>query len=133
MATTEDDILMELSIKEMLMWFKGILIFNHEERKTKEGIVHCILCDGPVPEIEFLHQVGQSKRQAKCQLKEINAQAKKWKQAEKAFLRCTARCEDFNEDVKMQDTMVGPQQQPAHDKFLTIPDDDTVRDCYRAF
>ena len=60
-TSLQDDIF-KLTMKEILVRFKGVLKFSRDERTKKDLLVTRVLRDAAPTAVEFLHKLAQDKR-----------------------------------------------------------------------
>ncbi|THG92828.1 hypothetical protein EW026_g8214 [Hermanssonia centrifuga] len=126
-----DDDLNELTTKELLVRFKGILSFSCDDRQSKQRLIARILQDGPLEQVDFLRRSGRDKREAKGEQREAAVASHKRKRADYMSARRTVcRVELLDERLDIEGVQDGAR---GGGGFLQVPDEETVKTCYRAF
>lgn len=138
MATTDEDIA-ELTVREIIVRFKNILTLSREERSKKDILIAHILQDGLPEQLNFLRQAGQNKRQAKLEGTEVRTRKRKQRETNIRYhRRQAARREESGQEFEAVreegEAICCEASAPEdHSQFLSLPTDDEVKACYRAF
>jgi len=61
---SERELLVQLSIREITAWLKGVLKISHEQQHNKEHLLDHVVDHAPSEHLEFLCNAGQEKMKA---------------------------------------------------------------------
>lgn len=130
--SSDNGLIAELSMKELLARFRGILSFTREERTKKAALINRILQDGPPEHLEFLRRAGYDRIISRQEQQEVTRTSRKRRHAE--YMSETRRRTAPRRDE--DDVEVGAEEREATrdtSHFLDLPTDEDVKASYRAF
>lgn len=119
------DLISQLAIRDILARLKGVLTFSRQERQNKDSLLDRVLNHASQEHLEFLREVARQKMEGQVVRGSEGSRGLKRKRTRQGDQRRTARQldDDISEGVEEYD--------PS--KFLELPANDELKNCYTRF